>query len=62
MTLYRTNQGHVSHADAVPDVKAVPSRRQAEAAYCEIVSLFKFDEVEKISDQISTLRDFIHSR
>jgi hypothetical protein len=46
----------------VPDVKAVPSRRQAEAAFVEIVSKFSFKEVDKIDDQISTLRDFIWSR
>lgn len=62
MSLFKTSQGYVSHADAVPEVKHVPSRRQAETAFCEIVTRLDSKEVDLIGDEISALRDFIWSR
>ena len=62
MSLYRTSQGYVSHADAVPEVKNVPSRRQAESAFCTIVTKLEHAAVDMIDDEISALRDFIYSR
>lgn len=62
MSLYRTQTGDVSHADGVPVVKSVPSRRQAESAFIEVATTLPFDQVDKLEDHLSTLRDFIWSR
>lgn len=62
MSLYRTQAGVVSHADAVPHVRAVPNKREAEAAYISIIAKLNFKQVGELDREISTLRDFIWSR
>lgn len=62
MSLYRTQQGQVSHADAVPPVKSVPSRRDAERAFIKIISGLSFDQVDDLDESVEVLRDFLWSR
>lgn len=62
MSLYKTQAGHVTHADAVPHVRAVPSRREAESAYITIISKLNFKQVGELDRDICALRDFIWSR
>ena len=60
--LFKTQNGSVSHADGIPEVKSVPSRRDAECAFACVASTLPFDVVERLDDQLSMLRDFIWSR
>lgn len=62
MSLYKTNTGQVTHEDAVPYVRAVPSRREAEAAYVTIISKLNFKQAGELDREICALRDFIWSR
>ena len=62
MSLFKTQTGHVHHADAVPYVKAVPNRREAESAYIKIITTLDWEQVDDLGDEISLLRDFIYSR
>lgn len=62
MSLYRTQAGHVTHADAVPHVRAVPNKREAEASYITIISKLNFKQIAELDREISVLRDFIWSR
>lgn len=60
--LFKTQTGHVHHADSIPYVKAVPNKREAESAYVKIITKLNFEQVDKLDDEISLLRDFIYSR
>ena len=62
MSLYKTQSGHVSHADAVPFVESVPSRRQAISAFIKLSTTLSEKEVDGIDEDLSVLRDFLWSR
>ena len=62
MSLYRTREGRVTHADEVPYIKAVPNKRDAERAYTKIISLLSFEQVDDLGKEIEILRYFLCSR
>ena len=62
MSLYRTEQGNVSHADAVPVVESVPSRRQAISAFIKLSTALSQEAVEMVDKELAILRDFLWSR
>ena len=62
MSLYRTQQGEVSHADSVPVVHSVPSRREAIKAFSVVISSLSFQQVDDLDKHIAILRDFLWSR
>lgn len=58
--LYKTNDGQCTHADAVPHVDTVPSRRQAEAAFARIASVVEPNET--MDEDIAVVLDFLRCR
>lgn len=50
------------HVDPVAHVARVPSRRDAEAAYCRILADLTFNQVDAREADIETVRNFIWSR
>ena len=61
MSLLRDKHGNVTHDDSIQEIKVV-NRRQAESAFCTIVTKLEHADVDMIDDEISALRDFIWSR
>ena len=50
------------HVDSVAHIPRVPSRREAEAAYCRMLADLTFEQVDAREADIETVRNFIWSR
>jgi hypothetical protein len=60
--LIRTENGTVKHIDPVPYIRRVPSKREAEAAYAQIVAALPEQRANELGNQIEIVRDFLWSR
>jgi hypothetical protein len=60
--LIRTENGRTKHIEPAPHIKRVPSKREAEAAYAQIVAALPEQRADELSDQIEIVRDFLWSR
>ena len=62
MSLYRTQEGRVTHADEVPYIRAVPSKRDANAAFISLVSKLTYEQIDDLDREVKIVRDFLLSR
>lgn len=60
--LIRTETGAPRHIEAVPYVESVPSKRDATAAYAELIAALPCELAETMGRQIEIIRDFLWSR
>ena len=60
--LIQTEGGTPKHINPVTYVDKVPSKRDAEAAYCRMLSALTYHQVDVLEADIEMVRSFLWSR
>lgn len=60
--LIQTEGGSPKHIDPVPYVARVPSKREAEAAFCRMLAALTYHQADAMESDIDIVRSFLWSR
>jgi len=60
--LIQTEGGSPKHIDPVPHVARVPSKREAEAAFCRMLAALTYTQADTLENDVEIVKSFLWSR